>query len=93
VKKLLNLKITNLPTRKRLGVYDFDGFPENAVLLEVATGKLWCTDNALCGNNHYDLREILNNAVEVQSGAYVYYPSRSWVHERFDMVGQSEVVV
>jgi hypothetical protein len=89
MKALLKLKIEKLPTRKRLGAYDFDGFPANAVLEEVSTGKLWLTDNPLCGNTFYNLREIHNSAVEVQSGAYVSYPARRWVHEHFDMVGSA----
>jgi hypothetical protein len=87
VKELLNLKINMLEKPVRLGVYDFDGFPANAVLREYTTGKLWCTDNSLCGNKWYDLREVRNGAIEVQSGAYVYYPARSWVHEHFEQVG------
>jgi hypothetical protein len=92
MKKLLDLKIKLLDKPVRLGAYDFDGFPANAVLREHTTGKLWCTDNPLCGNAWYDLREIRNDAVEVQAGAYVYYPSRRWVHDHFDMVGTATLV-
>jgi hypothetical protein len=92
MKKLLKLKITNLSERKRLGSYDFDGFPKDAVLLELHTGKLWLNESGLHGNNHYNLREIRNNAVEIQPGAYVYSPSRRWVHNHFDMVATSASV-
>lgn len=92
MKRFMRLEVENLPTRKRLGSYDFEGFPANAVLLEVGTGKMWLNDNGLHGGDHYDLREIRNGAVEVQSGAYVYFPSRRWVHDHFDMVGTATLV-
>lgn len=92
MKELLKLKITNLPMGKRLGPYDYDGFPKDAVLLEVHTGELWLNESALHGNNHYNLREIRNGAVEIQPGAYVYSPSRRWVHDHFDMVSQADAI-